>query len=47
MISNRTISIDIDSLYMMIICKFSSLGFAYEDGEKHDEDIQNNYWKSK
>jgi hypothetical protein len=47
MISSRGISIDIDSLYMMIICKFSSLGFAFEDGEKKDEDLQNNYWRSK
>jgi len=47
MFSTRNINIDIDALYMMIICKFSSLGFAYEDGEKNDEDIQNNYWKSK
>ena len=26
--------IDIDTLYMIIVCKFNSLGFAYEDGEK-------------
>lgn len=47
MVSERNINVDIDALYMMIICKFSSLAFAYEDGEKKDEEIQNNYWRTK
>ena len=40
-------TMQIDSLYMMSICKFSSLAFAYEDGNKKDEDIKNSYWRSK
>jgi len=40
-------TMEVDTLYMMSICKFSSLAFAYEDGAKKDEDIKNNYWRSK
>ena len=40
-------SIDIDALYMLSICKFSSIAFSYEDGAKNDEEIKSNYLKSK
>ena len=40
-------SIDIDSLYMLSICKFSSIAFSYEDGIKSDEELKSNYLKSK
>lgn len=40
-------NVQINTLYMMTICKFSSLAFAYEDGAKKDEDIKNSYWRSK
>ena len=36
---------DTTSLYMMTICKFSSMAFSYEDGEKNDSEIKNKHWK--
>ena len=40
-------SIDIDCLYMLSICKFSSIAFSYEDGGKPEEEIKSSYLKSK
>ena len=42
-----TSRIGIETIYMMTICKFSSLSFGYEDGAKNDDEIPNSYWKSK
>lgn len=39
--------LSVDVFYMMTICKFSSIAFAYEDGAKDDEKIPSGYWKSK
>lgn len=39
--------LSIEVLFMMTICKFSSICFAYEDGRKENEKITCNYWKSK
>lgn len=39
--------LSIDVFYMMTICKFSSIAFAYEDGGKEDDKIHSSYWKSK
>lgn len=36
---------DTTIIYMMTICKYSSLAFSYEDGEKEDKDLKNNHWK--
>jgi hypothetical protein len=36
----------IETLYMMSICKFSSICFAYEDGAKEDSEIKNSYHKA-
>jgi lysophospholipid acyltransferase len=40
-------NLDATTIYMMSICKFSSLAFSYEDGEKKDEEIKNSYHRSK
>ena len=36
---------DPTTIYMMSICKFSSLAFSYEDGGKKDEELKNNHHK--
>ena len=36
---------DPTTIYMMSICKFSSLAFSYEDGEKKEEDLKNEHHK--
>ena len=36
---------DTTSLYMMTICKFSSMAFSYEDGQLDDSKIKNKHWK--
>lgn len=30
-------------IYMMNICKYSSMAFSYEDGEKEDDQIKSSY----
>jgi lysophospholipid acyltransferase len=39
--------LDVTTIYMMSICKFSSLAFSYEDGGKSDSEIKSNYHKTK
>ena len=36
---------DPTTIYMMSICKFSSLAFSYEDGMKKDEEMKSNHHK--
>jgi len=36
---------DITTIFMMTICKYSSMAFSYEDGEKDDKDLKNNHWR--
>lgn len=36
---------DPTTIYMMSICKFSSLAFSYEDGEKNERDFKNQHHK--
>ena len=36
---------DPNTIYMMSICKFSSLTFSYEDGGKKEEELKNNHHK--
>lgn len=36
---------DPTTIYMMSICKFSSLAFSYEDGEKKENEFKNNHHK--
>ena len=36
---------DPTTIYMMSICKFSSLAFSYEDGEKKEEEFKNKHHK--
>lgn len=36
---------DTTIIYMMTICKYSSMAFSYEDGEKEDKDIKNSHWR--
>ena len=36
---------DITTIFMMTICKYSSMAFSYEDGGKDDKDIKNNHWR--
>jgi lysophospholipid acyltransferase len=40
-------NLDITTIYMMSICKFSALAFSYEDGGKPDEELKSNYFRSK
>jgi hypothetical protein len=40
-------SLDVTTIYMMSICKFSALAFSYEDGEKDDRDFKSKYHKEK
>ena len=47
MLNRVSYKIEIDTIYMMSICKFSSLAFAYEDGGKQDKDIKSTYWRKK
>lgn len=37
----------IETLYMMSICKFSSVAFNYEDGGKDESEIKSSYHRSK
>jgi hypothetical protein len=39
--------IEIDALYMMSICKFSSIAFSYEDGGKDDSELKSSYHRAK
>ncbi len=39
--------IEISVIYMMSVCKFSSLVFGYDDGSKKDENIKSQYHKNK
>jgi lysophospholipid acyltransferase len=39
--------LDITTVYMMSVCKFSSVAFSYEDGEKDDAEIKSSYLISK
>ena len=40
-------SLDPSVIYMMTICKFSSIAFAYDDGIKSDEEIKSSYHREK
>ena len=39
--------IDVSTILMMSICKFSSIAFSYEDGMKEDSVLKNSYHRSK
>lgn len=39
--------LDVSTILMMSICKFSSIAFSYEDGSKEDFMIKNSYHRSK
>ena len=39
--------IDVTSILMISICKFSSIAFSYEDGIKKNEDFKSSYHNSK
>jgi hypothetical protein len=39
--------IEVNAIYMMSICKFSSVAFAFEDGGKKEEEIKSSYHKAK
>jgi lysophospholipid acyltransferase len=40
-------SLGVETLYMMIICKFSTIAFNYEDGGKDEAELKLDYFKSK
>ncbi len=40
-------NLDVSTIYMMSVCKFSSIAFNYEDGGKEDSEIKSSYHKSK
>jgi len=37
----------VETLYMMSICKFSSVAFTYEDGAKPESEIKSSYHRAK
>lgn len=37
----------VESIYMMSICKFSSIAFNYEDGAKDESEIKSSYHREK
>ena len=39
--------VDVSTILMMSICKFSSIAFSYEDGMKEDSQIKNTYHRNK
>ena len=39
--------IDITTIYMMSICKFSATAFSYEDGELDDQNIKDHHLRAK
>jgi lysophospholipid acyltransferase len=39
--------LDVSTIYMMSICKFSSIAFSYEDGAKDDSMIKSSYHREK
>jgi lysophospholipid acyltransferase len=40
-------SLEVTTIYMMSLCKFSSIAFNYEDGGKDDSEIKSSYHRSK
>jgi hypothetical protein len=40
-------SLGIETLYMMSICKFSSIAFNYEDGDKEEKELISKYFMAK
>jgi len=40
-------TLGVEALYMMSICKFSSIAFNYEDGGKEESDIKSSYHRAK
>jgi lysophospholipid acyltransferase len=39
--------IDVSTIYMMSICKFTSIAFCYEDGGKEEQEIKDKYHRDK
>ncbi len=40
-------TLGVETLYMMSICKFSTIAFNYEDGGKDEKDIKSSYHREK
>jgi len=40
-------SIEVSTIYMMSICKFSGIAFSYEDGAVMEQDLKDQYIRSK
>jgi hypothetical protein len=40
-------SLGVEIVYMMSICKFSTIAFNYEDGGKDEKDIKSSYHREK
>jgi len=38
---------DISTIYMMSICKFSAMAFSYEDGGVMEQDLTDKYMRTK
>ena len=39
--------VDTSMIYMMCVCKFTTIAFCYEDGGKEEQDIKNKYHRDK
>jgi hypothetical protein len=40
-------ALDVSVIFMMTVCKFTSIVFAYEDGDKPDTELKSSYHKAK
>ncbi len=40
-------NLDVSTIYMMSVVKFSAMAFSYEDGEKPDDKIESSYLREK
>lgn len=40
-------NLDVSTIYMMSVVKFSAMAFSYEDGGKQESEISSSYLKEK
>ena len=40
-------NMDVSTIYMMSVCKFTSIAFCYEDGGKEEQEIKDKYLREK
>lgn len=40
-------TLGVDTVFMMSVCKFSTIAFNYEDGALKEEELSSSYFKDK